>query len=272
MTFYFCKELTNGRFAQKFFAPRRLPVIFYNSKTKNSFSQAFHRRAKKGEYPLDEQSSSGSQSSFLIKTPRSNARYKCHKHLGHWRRRHSVHLILTTMITKSFSNKLTALAAAVILCCSVLFIQSNARAQSPCANFSLGQIDPSTLAGWVLTALNGCVPTDGSCSDTACADCRYVGFSNTGPCLLTSMDVSDAGACFSLCAVFGNPILWEYWSSPNSSECDAFTKHIIPDQGFGLGGHGALQMKVCGKFPMLLTICVTDCVTGLPCCETITVI
>jgi hypothetical protein len=42
-----------------------------------------------------------------------------------------INISRTTMLTKSFPTKLTAFAATVLLCCSVLFIHSNARAQCP---------------------------------------------------------------------------------------------------------------------------------------------
>lgn len=143
-------------------------------------------------------------------------------------------------------------------------------AQDPCANFSVAQVDPSTWAPWVLEALN-CTPTAGSCSASSCSDCRYVGFANNGPCTLVQIAFNGNGACFSMCAVYGNPIIWEYWSNPNSTECDVLNKNLSPNNGVGLGPGGVLQMKVCGTFPMTFTVAVLDCVTNEPCYETITI-
>ena len=172
------------------------------------------------------------------------------------------------MTKKSFAKKLAALAAMALLCFAPLH---NVRAQDPCANFSMGQVDPSTWAGWVLAALNDCTPTNGSCNASQCTDCRYVGFSTTGPCSISSLQFNATGACFSMCAVFGNPITWEYWTSSNSKECAALNKTLTPNDGNPLHSTGALQMKVCGTFPMTLCVKVHDCVTNTDCTECITV-
>jgi hypothetical protein len=93
------------------------------------------------------------------------------------------------MINKSFLNKFTAFAAAVLLCCSVLFIQSNAEAQCPTS--APPNPDPSTCP-WSSTTVTVLMPGT-TCGITIYYCCRCcLGFG--AETYLTQINI-DSAAC-----------------------------------------------------------------------------
>ena len=192
------------------------------------------------------------------------------------------------MIYKSFSNKLTAFAAAVLLCCSVFFIQSNARAQAPC--FCLAYT--STFNG---DNLFTCSPTNAlaPCSISDCGDCRYLVIQgdNLGlGCCLSSLKISSGGQCFCACGLLSKPSGYSAWTTTvvnppippatwNPNMC--YTSDLTLTDGTGsnplcgsdiqpctCGGYGTIPpgcdgsllfVRICGTFPMTITVSSTGC-------------
>ena len=109
----------------------------------------------------------------------------------------------------SFVNqKLTAFAVAVLLCCSVLFIQTNAHAQ--CANCSY--VTLSETGGMDLTCPCNVNTCNGNTCTSSSTNGGYIWLSGSASCCIDSIVITPApGVCWQGCmGTFsgGNPIYW----------------------------------------------------------------
>jgi len=127
---------------------------------------------------------------------------------------------------------------------------------------SAAQIQPDSLQPWVEALLNCPAQGTPSCDSLQCTDCRYVGIKwNSTCCCFDDVTLSDSGACFSACGVLGEPTAYDLWAATTTA-CTNKIIDILPVGSLDLGcGGEILQVRVCGTFPMTLTISVS---TGTP--------
>ncbi len=153
------------------------------------------------------------------------------------------------MITKSFTTKLTAFAAAVILCCSILFIHSNARAQ-PCTTCLIAQTDVNqALCGgytWVLK--------------NTCTSC------------ISSITISGAPHPCSFCLVY-DAGYGDDWTVTYNSTLHTYTLTPGGDGGDCLQPGGLLQIASCLQSGDSIQVCWSpaDPPCTSPVCANITV-
>ena len=175
----------------------------------------------------------------------------------------------------------------MIISCSALFIQSSARAQgSPCMCIGEDLPGMDSLIPYV-----DCGVRSGTCPVTACANCRYIGIQSLlgDSCCFTSFSFTS-DSCFSICAVIGgNPTAYFPWNSSRDTSCGNDPLTLSAPPGHPLCGYNGcvctctgvpppclvcinpLVMKICGSFPLTLTVTGTTQSGCTGCTQSITI-
>jgi hypothetical protein len=144
---------------------------------------------------------------------------------------------------------------ALLLFLGVLPEVSAAQEVLPCSLFSAAELDSSQITPWLMSILN-CTAVTADCNATQCSDCRYIGIEwDDTCCCIPILQLSGNGSCFCACGVQGLPVAYGLWSTTGGNYCSSKDSYVQAASGWGLGCKGKyLQLRICGTFPMSLTI------------------
>jgi hypothetical protein len=156
----------------------------------------------------------------------------------------------STMKNSIVKPKLTALATAVLLSCSILFLHSNARAQCPCGPCDLLYVYDTGYQPMLACACNGeCI--------SMCQYTSYWSFSldPLAKCTIDTVAVTPpAGVCWAGCMAIQEAcdtcqFPWAYGIPINHATCNSGNGYFsgIPTPSSYLAPGGTLYFQVCSS-------------------------